>query len=136
MYAINMLETRKPKRERGTSVEVERSVYNRVKKLVSERGEIKKFVNQTVEMNIGRIEFLKKFHNPLLSLVHAHDQSILIQDNKIDKIIEVKLFHIGNDNDKEIMLKCVQDNSEGCVHVIYASALLEVGKLSINNRNG
>jgi hypothetical protein len=140
MYVTGMLERRiaksKQQKDKAVTVKIERYIYEKLDNFVSE-GEKKDFVNEILLMNLERKLLLRRYHSSslLLCLIHAEDQSLLIKDNKIDKIVEVKLYHVGKDKDDKVMFKCIEDNSESCIHAVYASALPEVGKLSTTDNN-
>jgi hypothetical protein len=132
MYAVSMQKPSRQQREKPVTVKIEREIYNMVGSVVSEsEGEIKKFVNELILMNIERLNLLRRYQSPFLSLIHSKDQSLFIKDSKINKVVEVKLFHIKED---KIALKCLDDNnSDSCVHIAFALALPELGKLTFDN---
>lgn len=137
MYVRNMLQqykmTAKNKQKvNGVTIKIEKHIYEKLESFISE-GERKDFVNELLLMNLERLKLLRQYRTPFLSFLYAENQSILVRDSKLNRVFEVKLYHIKNKDNGAIGFKCIEDDSETCVHAAYVSALPEVGKLDFSS---
>ncbi|HZW55539.1 MAG TPA: hypothetical protein VFF30_04555 [Nitrososphaerales archaeon] len=85
-----------------------------------------KFVNDLIIDSIEADESLS-LHAPFMQKIGLQDNSIMIKDNKIGRIVEVQVH--GRD------LICMLDERKDCVHVGYAYALPEVYRV-MSERGG
>jgi hypothetical protein len=84
-----------------------------------------KYVNDLILESIEADENLS-LQAPFMQKIGLQDNSIMIKDNKINRIVEVQVH--GKD------LICMHDERKDCVHVGYAYALPEVYKLMSERR--
>ncbi len=80
------------------------------------------FVNELLLMNVEKDAFLRKYA-PKLAKVAYEDNILFIKDFELDRTVEIYL--------RDHHLYCNLDNSKDCVHIHYALALPEVGRLQI-----
>ena len=85
-----------------------------------------KFVNDLIIESIEADENLS-LQAPFMQKIGLEDNSIMIKDNKIGRIVEVQVH--GKD------LICMLDERKDCVHVGYAYAIPEVYRL-MSERGG
>ena len=85
-----------------------------------------KFVNDLIIESIEADENLS-LQAPMMQKIGLQDNSIMIKDNKIGRIVEVQVH--GKD------LICMLDERKDCVHVGYAYAIPEVYRL-MSERGG
>jgi hypothetical protein len=79
------------------------------------------WISDLLALYVMKHEFLNIFA-PHLSYIATHNNELYLKDNKIDKIVELYI------RDNKVYCKyCERDN---CMHVMYAIALLEIGKLT------
>lgn len=95
----------------------------------SKRGQVKKsfskYVNDIIIEAIEADENLS-LQAPFMQKIGLQDNSIMIKDNKIGRIVEVQVH--GKD------LICMLDDRKDCVHVGYACAIPEVYKILSEHR--
>ena len=105
------------------TVDIARPVYQKISEIAKENNRpIKDFVNELLLMNIEKDNFLKSYA-PYLSKAGSHENSLYIKDHNVNRTAEVIL--------KDHTLFCILDNSKNCIHVHFALALPELGKLNI-----
>ena len=85
-----------------------------------------KYVNDLIIESIEADENLS-LQAPMMQKIGLQDNSIMIKDNKIGRIVEVQVH--GKD------LICMLDERKDCVHVGYAYAIPEVYRL-MSERGG
>lgn len=79
-----------------------------------------KWVSEYLLMNLERDEFLR-IYSPSLEKIGIHNNRITIRDNKLDKLTDVFL------KDEEFF--CSLDETDDCIHIHFALALPELGRL-------
>ena len=84
-----------------------------------------KYVNDLILETIEADENLS-LSAPFMQKIGLQDNSIMIKDNKIGRIVEVQVH--GKD------LICMLDESKNCVHVGYACAIPEVYRIMSERR--
>ena len=97
-----------------------KSVYLQRLKSVDERKSFSRYINDII---VDRIEADQNLSlgAPLMQKVNLVDNSVLIKDNKIGRLVEVQV------RGKEIL--CLYCNKNNCVHVGFAYAIPEVYRL-------
>jgi len=112
--------------EKGITVNIYKHLYEKLKK----RGyEIKGYVNDAVEKDLCSIEFREKL-KPYLRFVSSEGKSIYIKDDKINQVVEVQAA-IREQGRPE--LRCLHDETDGCVHVAYCLNCGEVARALANH---
>lgn len=108
------------------TVEIYKDTYDIMKKTAEEnRYETKTYINEILVMNIEKDQFLKKYA-PYLEKVGFRDNVLILKDSKKVEYIEVFLK-----NDK---LYCSADEDKDCMHIHFALAMPELGRLKSKNK--
>lgn len=79
-----------------------------------------KWISEYILMNLERDEFLR-IYAPFLEKIGISDNRITIRDSKMEKLTDVFL--------KDEKLFCSLDESDDCIHIHFALALPELGRL-------
>jgi len=108
------------------TVEIYKEIYENLKRGADSLNfEIKKYINELLAMNIEKDAFLKKYA-PFLEKVGLRDNVLLLKDNKLHEYVEIFL--------KNEKLYCAEDESANCIHIHFALALPELGRITSKNK--
>lgn len=108
------------KRSDIITVDIERPLHEKLTKSADAKNiSLRKFVNETLRMDVEKIEFMSRIA-PKLSMIEAQSDSILIRDESAKK---TRFAQIVIRNEK---LWCDLDDSHECEHVRYALTLPEL----------
>jgi hypothetical protein len=99
--------------------------YNQKVKAEKLSKSFSKYVNDLIIETIEADENLS-LTAPFMQKIGLQDNSIMIKDNKIDRIVEVQVH--GKD------LICMYDEKKDCMHVGYAYAIPEVYRVMSERR--
>lgn len=109
------------------NLSIRKERYERLKKEFVELGIEKshgitftEWVANLLEMSVSKMWFLRRFA-PAFTFVGIHGNSILIKDDKTQSIVQITVK--GNH------LHCDKDKDNGCLHILYALILPELGEI-------
>jgi len=111
--------------EKGITVNIYKHLYEKLKK---RRYEIKSYVNNVVEKDLFSTELREKMR-PYLRFVSSEGKSVYIKDDKINKVVEIEAAV----RERGPELRCLHDETDGCVHVAYCLNCGEVAKALANH---
>jgi len=102
---------------------IDEDVYESIKKEADIQGmSFRKYANEQLEMIVEKERFMRKYMPKISKL--AFDEGILFIKDKEDN---TEVARIGLS--KEGLVHCTLCKSETCVHVMYALAMPEIGRL-------
>ncbi len=113
-------------------ITITEEVHNKAKQRYAQKlkaGQVEKsfsrYINDLIMENIeADVSF--SLQAPFMQKIGLQDNSIMIKDNKIGRIVEVQVH--GKD------LTCMYDERKDCVHVGYAYAIPEVYRVIAERR--
>ncbi len=113
---------REQSKKRLPSVAINDTLYKKLKEKAGEKDiDLQKYVNDSLELAVAKDEFLKMYA-PHLSKRDIIDNCLIIWDDMRRKTAEVWL--------REQNLFCELCQQDDCIHVHFALAIPEVGKLT------
>ncbi len=105
---------------------VPQAVYERIKEEADKRGStISSLAEQVILENLETQELMKEY-GPFLSYVDNSENTIFINDWRLQRIAAVR---IQEKQDGSVSLFCELDQSENCVHVGFVFALPKFYKI-------
>jgi len=110
------------------TIHIEKELYSKTAELAKKSNtNLRKYVNDMISYMVEREEILNRME-PFLHIISAQESSIFIKDAKADKVAEVVL-NVDKQSGK-VSLHCRLDEGvTDCIHVAYASASNELGRL-------
>jgi len=114
--------TNEKSKKRPPTIAIDEALYKRLKERAAQkRIDLQSYANNVLEMNLTKDEFLKMYA-PHLSRRDIIDNCLIIWDDMRRKTAEVWL--------REQNLFCELCQQDDCIHVHFALAIPEVGKLT------
>src|SRR5262245_58803648 len=115
-------------KKREPTVAIREDVHRMAKAKATAKGvSIVDFVNDLIQMNIEKDDFLRLYYGEYLSMVGYHQSSLFIKDTKRGRTAEIFI--------KDNRLFCTLDENDDCVHIHFALAQPEIAKLAAIKRS-